>query len=74
MVVDEEFGRINKDVERIIKAESINLMTLPDKVLSTWDEVEQNLRDQLDLKIRLESDRLKQTFARYKNLMEKTIL
>jgi hypothetical protein len=47
------------------------MMTLPD-VLSDWDKVEQEIRAKLDKEIQAKSQTLKETVARYKDLVEKS--
>lgn len=56
--------RINQDVERIAEAEAYTMMTFPDKILESWEAIEANIRNQLDVKIKIESNKLKNTFAR----------
>ncbi len=50
------------------------MMTFPEKVISSWDEIEQNIRDQVDLKVKVESNKMKNTFSRYKEVMERAIV
>jgi hypothetical protein len=47
------------------------MMTLPN-VLSDWDKVEQEIRAKLDKEIHVKSQTLKETVARYKDLVEKS--
>ena len=61
-------------MDRIAQAELFSLMTLPDKVLNSWDQIESEYKKRVDEQIHIDSEKTKQTLLRYKKLIEKTIM
>jgi hypothetical protein len=49
-------------------------MTIPDKIEANWDSFEDALKNEVNRRIEINSEKLKHTFARYKTLMEKGII
>lgn len=71
---DYEFERIQSDAERIAEAKLYSMMTLPEKALDSWDEIEQNIKNKLNQELEVQSDKLKNTLARYKDVVEKAMV
>lgn len=71
---DPQILMIKQDAERIAQASLISAMTIPDKIEQNWDGFENALKEEVNKRIEINSDKLKYTFARYKKVMEQAIV
>jgi len=49
-------------------------VTIPDQIDQNWQNFEDALKAEVDRRITISSEKLKQTFTRYKKLMEKGLM
>jgi hypothetical protein len=71
---DPAVARINADVEQIARYELIMATTLPDAIEQNWDLLEGALKEEVNSRIEIASNKIKNKALRYKVLMEKAII
>jgi hypothetical protein len=49
-------------------------MTIPDVIDENWSDFEEGLKREVNRRIDVSSEKLRQTFTRYKSIMEKAIV
>lgn len=61
-------------MDRQAHAQLLSAITIPDKIEANWGPFEKRVKAEVNRRMEINNDKLKQTFAKYKSTMEKAII
>jgi hypothetical protein len=71
---DADLVKINDDADQIERYELLMAMSYPDAIEQNWDLLEGAIKEEVNQRIEIASNKLKNKFHRYKELMERQIV